>query len=150
MEASLVVRLFMTQTFEFASDLWCIGQLASDPWGQVHSARPPRSVDTTKAIGTSISVAAWQKSQAIAMRPRARRVRVMDVYVSAVRRLCQMRRATTVMRRRPFDGEECFLVTYVDARDASRVQVRIATSTLCAAPDLSRPQPFSYQPPFTV
>jgi hypothetical protein len=99
MEASLVVRLFMAQTFEFASGLWCIGQLASDPWGQVHSASPPRSLDTTKAIGTSVSVAAWQKSHATAMRPRARRVRVMGVYVSAVRRLCQMRRSITAMRR---------------------------------------------------
>ena len=75
---ALLVVLCIAHIFEPAGVLWCIGQVASVVWAQLHPASDP-----SKAAGTIVSVAAWQKSQATAMRPRARRRHVIDARMLA-------------------------------------------------------------------
>jgi hypothetical protein len=76
MDTSLLVMLCMTQTFEFAAGLWCIGQVASPSKGHVHSANWASIAPIQNAVGTIAKVVAWQNSQTAATVPRRRRARV--------------------------------------------------------------------------
>jgi len=73
MAGALVARLCITHTLEPAVARWCIGQDASAPLVQRHSARLASS-----SAGTSVSLAAWQKSQTAAIGPTTRRALVME------------------------------------------------------------------------
>lgn len=73
----LSFALRMRHSLASGAGLWCIGQIAWSPCEHVHSTRPASAEPDQKAIGASVNVAAWQRSHAMAIRPSARRRRVL-------------------------------------------------------------------------